>query len=718
MDENLKRTFNPETIAVVGASNKDGSVGNSVMKNLLGKFAGIVYPVNPKRKSIMGVRAYKSLTTIPDKIDLVVVATPAPTVPALVKEAGRKKAGGMVIITAGFKEAGEEGKELFNNVVSLAKQFKLRIIGPNCLGFLRPKNNLNASFANKMALPGRIAFISQSGALCTAVLDWSIQYNVGFSHFVSLGSMADVGFESMLEYLEEDEDTDAVLVYMESLSNPSAFLKAASSISKKKPVVVLKVGRSSAGAKAALSHTGSLAGNDSVYDAAFRRTGVSRVKESQSLYNCAQVLSRQPFPKGNRMAIITNAGGPGVISTDSLIEEGGKVAQLSPMTIRKLNSFLPYHWSHGNPVDVLGDADPERYKNAVNACIKDRNVDGVMVVLTPQSMTRPMEIAKSIIEIYKKNPKKPVLAVWMGEEDVELGRKSLEKGDIPVYRIPESAVKVFMSMYKYTKHKEELKKQKAVKHNPHKNKAKNKRLINKIFSEGRTTMTEIEAKWFISNYDIPTANFGLATSSDEAWKLASKIGFPVVMKVSSPDILHKTDSGGVVTDINTPENARKAFENIMTTVKKKEPRAGIEGVMIEEMVSKKFELLIGSKKDDLFGPTIVFGKGGVTVELERDTSITLPPINKKQAEQLMEDTKIYQQLKGFRGLKGVSIKNMQQILYNFSRMLVDFPELKEVDINPFAVDEKGGAVLDAKIVLDENMIGKHAKPFEHLAMQD
>lgn len=713
--ENLRRTFNPETIAIVGASNREGSVGNSVIKNLLGKFPGIVYPVNPKRKSIMGIRAYKSLSSIPDKIDLVVVATPASTVPDIVKEAGRKKAGGMVIITAGFKEAGAEGKALFNEIIELSKKHNVRIIGPNCLGFLRPKNRLNASFANKMALGGKVAFISQSGALCTAVLDWSVQYNVGFSHFVSLGSMADVGFESMLKYLEEDEETEAVLVYMESLSNPAEFLKAAKSICKKKPVVVLKVGKSSAGAKAALSHTGSLAGNDAVYDAAFERAGISRIEDSQSLYNCAQVLSRQPFPKGNRMAIITNAGGPGVVATDSLIGQGGEVAELSSATIKKLNSFLPPHWSHGNPVDVLGDAGPDRYKNAVNACIKDRNVDGVMVILTPQSMTKPMEIAKGVIEIYKKYPKKPVLAVWMGEEDVELGRKSLEKGDIPVYRVPENAVKVFMSMYNYTKNREELKKQKPLKHSPHKNKGKNKRLINKILSEGRTTMTEIEAKWFISNYDIPTARFGLARDPSEVWHLATKIGFPVVMKVSSPDILHKTDVGGVKADINTPEDARKTYEQIISRVKAKQPNARIEGVLIEEMVSKRFELLIGSKKDDLFGPSIVFGKGGVTVELERDTSLTLPPINREQAKKLMEKTKVYQLLKGYRGMKGVSIKHMQEILFNFSRMLVDFPELKEVDINPFAVDEKGGVVLDAKIVLDDYC--KEDKPYSHLAIQ-
>ncbi|MGM5482063.1 MAG: acetate--CoA ligase alpha subunit [Nanobdellota archaeon] len=716
MNESLRKTFNPDTIAVVGASNKHGSVGNSIIKNILGKFPGIVYPVNPKRKSIMGVKAYESLSKIPDNIDLVIVATPSHTVPSIVKEAGKKKVKGMVIITAGFKEAGEEGKQLFNQVIEIANKNNIKIIGPNCLGFLRPKNSLNASFATKMALPGKIAFISQSGALCTAILDWSVQYNVGFSHFVSLGSMANVGFESMLEYLKEDPETEAVIIYMESLSNPAEFLKAASSITKEKPVIVLKVGRSSAGAKAALSHTGSLAGNDAVYDAAFKRAGISRIYDSQSLYNCAQVLSRQPFPKNNRLAIITNAGGPGVIATDALMQQGGRVAELSPSTLKKLDSFLPSHWSHGNPVDVLGDADPQRYQKAVNICLKDKNVDGIMVILTPQSMTEPMKIAKSIIEIYKKYPKKPIFGVWMGEQDVELGKKSLEKGNIPVYNVPEDAVRVFMSMYGYTKNKEKANKKTPYKHTPHKNRTKNKRLINKILSEGRNSMTETEAKWFISNYDIPTTRFSIARTAMEVWRIASTLSFPIVMKISSPDIMHKTDVGGVKANINTPEQARQTYEKIINNVKNKAPDARIEGVLIEEMISKKFELLIGSKKDELFGPTIVFGKGGVTVELEKDTNLTLPPINKEQAKSLMEKTKIYNLLKGYRGIKGVNINKLQDILYKFSKLLIDFPELKEVDINPFSVDENGGAVLDAKIILDDK-VNKNQKQLEHLAIQ-
>ncbi|MFW6014353.1 MAG: acetate--CoA ligase alpha subunit [Nanoarchaeota archaeon] len=710
--QNLARLFNPQTIAVVGASNREGSVGNSVMKNLIGKFEGIVYPVNPRRKSILGIRTYPTINDIPDNIDLVIVATPAQTVPALVEECGEKKVGGMVIITAGFKEAGDEGKRLFEQVKKLGKKYNVRIIGPNCLGFLKPDLKLNASFANKMALPGKVAFISQSGALCTAVLDWSVQYNVGFSHFISLGSMADVGFECLLNYFENDSETEAVIMYMESLTNSSWFLQKAAEFSKKKPIIAMKVGKSTAGAKAALSHTGSLAGNDEVFNTAFERAGIIRINESQEMYNIAQVLARQPFPEGKNLAIITNAGGPGVIATDSLIENAGKVAELSKNTIKKLNEVLPPHWSHGNPVDVLGDADPERYKKAVNLCLKDKNVDGALVVLTPQSMTKPMEIAKGLIEIYKRHPKKPVYGVWMGEEDVELGRKSLEKGDIPVFKVPESGVRVFMAMYNYTRIKEKLNQEKKQSYKPHENKRKNKAIITRALKEGRNSLTEFEAKKFMANYNLPVTAFERAENATQAANLSSKIGFPVVMKILSSDIIHKTEVGGVISDIKDEKQAQNAFGKIITAAKKKAPKAKVQGVLIEKQASKKHELLIGSKYDPLFGPTIVFGKGGVTVELEKDTAIELPPLNNKKARELIEKTKIFQLLKGYRGMKGVSIKNLENVLCNFSQLLCDFPELREVDINPFAVDEKGGVVLDAKVVIEKT----DKKAPGHLAM--
>lgn len=713
----LERLFNPKSVAVVGASNKVGSVGNGVMRNILGKFPGIVYPVNRKRDSVLGVKAYPSVSDIKDDLDLVVIATPNFTVPSIIKECGKKKVGGIVVITAGFKEAGSEGQKMYQEIIDLGKKHNIRIIGPNCLGFLRPKNMLNASFAAKMALPGRIALLSQSGALCTAILDWSVQYNVGFSHFVSLGSMADVGFKEMIEYLEDDEETDAIIVYMESLSKPDEFLKAAESFSKKKPIIVLKVGRSDEGAKAAMSHTGSLAGNDAVFDAAFERAGIVRVENSQELYDCAQVLSRHKPPKGNRLAIVTNAGGPGVIATDALISKGGKIASLEKKTVGKLNKILPPHWSHGNPVDVLGDADETRYKLAVEECIKDKNVDGVLVILTPQSMTKPAEIAKSLVSISKKYSK-PIFASWMGEEDVELGRRSLERGNIPVYRVPENAIKVFLTLHKYSKERDALKKNVKYVHTPHSGLRKNMKIINQVYKEKRLALTEYEAKDFMSNYGIPCANYGVAKSSKEAASLGSKIGFPVVMKIASPDILHKTDVGGVRIGVNSEEEAAKVYTEIVKSSKKHVPKAKIAGVLVEEMVHKKFELLIGSKKDDIFGPTVVFGMGGTTVELFKDTNLTLPPLNRKNVKSLMEMTKVYSLLKGYRGQKGVSIKKVEEVLFNFSTMLIDFPQLAEVDINPFSIDSEGGVVLDAKIILDSKYLTEKVKDkYEHLVIK-
>ncbi len=708
--DNLNRLFNPESIAVVGASNRIGSVGNSVMKNLIGKFNGVVYPVNPKRNSVLGVRTYRSVSDIKDPLDLAVICTPAPTVPGIVEEAGKKGVGGIVIITAGFKEAGEEGMKLFDEIIRLAEKYDIRILGPNCLGFIRPKNHINASFSTKMALPGKIAFLSQSGALCTAILDWSVQYNVGFSYFVSLGSMADIGFEDMLRFLEDDEETSAVIIYMESLKNPKAFLKAATSFTRKKPIIVMKVGRSNEGAHAAMSHTGSLAGNDAVFDAAFRRAGIIRVNDSQDLYNCAQVLARQPIPSGNRLAIITNAGGPGVIATDSLIKRGGKLAELSPATLKKLDSFLPRHWSHNNPVDVLGDADPERYKKAVDLCLKDKNVDGALVILTPQSMTDPMAIAKSLIEIYKKYKKKPVFGVWMGEEDVELGRKSLEKGDIPVYRVPECGVQVFMALCTYSDLAK--KKEKIPKYRLTGSYDKAKKLIHKVISDNRSSMTEEESKEMMSYYDIPVAEHHVAKTREDAVMYSKKLGYPVVMKILSPDILHKTDIGGVRVGISSDEQARLVFDEIMENASKVKG-AVLKGVFIEKMYSKKYELIIGMKHDPMFGPSIVLGAGGVTVELMKDTALDIPPISKKRALEILSSTKIYKLLSGYRGMKGVNLNKLATVVENFSKMVCEHPELKEVDINPFSVDEKGGVVLDAKIILQET----DKKPFEQLVLE-
>lgn len=713
----LDKIFNPKTIAVIGASNKEGSVGFALMKNLVGSgFKGTVYPINYKNKSIYGIRAYANLKDTRDEIDLAVIATPSPTVPELVEECGKYGVKGMVIISAGFKEHGEKGNQMLDQIMATAKKYGIRLIGPNCLGFIKPSINLNASFANKMALPGKIAFISQSGALCTAILDWSIEQNVGFSHFVSIGSMADVGFHDLIDYFGSDPNTSSIVIYMESLTFARKFMSAARAFSRSKPIIVLKAGKSSAGAKVALSHTGTLAGNDRAFDAAFKRAGIIPVNTIEQLFNAAQTLAMQPRPKGKRLAIVTNAGGPGVLATDRIVELGGEMAELSEETKQTLNEVLPPMWSHGNPVDVLGDAGEDQYGIAAEACLKDPNVDGLLVILTPQAMTHADKIARRIVLVSKKY-KKPVLASWMGESDVAEGRAILENGNIPDFRIPENAVTTFMHMYSYTRNTEALyETPTTIPHQFEPKKKENKALLEQIIKEKRTVLTEDEAKELLANYDIPITQNEIATTEAEAVKLAEKFGFPVAMKIASPDITHKSDIGGVVLNVETKAEVKRHFKNITSKAKKAYPKADIHGVLIEEMVSKKYELLIGSKKDPIFGPVIMFGMGGVTVELFKDLNVGLPPMNMALAMRLIEDTKMYKLLKGYRGMEAVDIKAIQFLIYKFAYLIMDFPEIKEIDINPFVVDKEGGVVLDAKVILDEEVIAHPIKPYSHLVI--
>ncbi|OIN98051.1 acetyl CoA synthetase subunit alpha [Candidatus Desantisbacteria bacterium CG1_02_49_89] len=713
----LEKIFNPKGIAVVGATNKKGHVGYSLMKNLVGSgYEGIVYPVNITRESVYGVKAYKSLSEVPGEVDLAVVATPAATVPGIVDECGKKGVKGVVIISSGFKEAGKEGGEMCAKILETAKLYGMRIIGPNCLGFIKPSISLNASFANKMALPGRIAFISQSGALGTAILDWSVSQNVGFSHFISIGSMIDVGFHDLIDYFGQDPGTTSILLYMESLTDARQFMSATRAFARAKPIIILKAGKSSEGAQAAKSHTGSITGDDAVFDAAFKRAGAIRVNTIGELFACAQTLTAQKKVQGRRLAIVTNAGGAGVVATDSLIELGGTLAKLSDGTMASLDAVMPANWSRGNPVDVLGDADPERYRKAMEACIADEGVDGILTILTPQAMTDAAGVAKEITALQGRD-KKPILTSWMGEEDVNKGKEILEKGNIPVYKIPETAARSFMDIYRYSRNLELLYETPAtIPHAFRPEIEKNRELISGIMKEGRFALTESEAKQVFENYGIPTVKSGIAATAAQAGQKAAEIGFPVVMKILSPDVLHKTDAGGVKLDIKTKEEAEKAFDEINASVKKYLPAAKIVGVIIEEMVSKRYELLIGCKKDPIFGPVIVFGMGGIAVEVFKDVDTGLPPLNMALAMRMIEETKIYTLLKGYRGMKGVDIPAIQFLLYKFAYLVIDFPQIKEVDINPFAVDENGGVVLDAKILLDEKTAGKDIKPYSHLVI--
>jgi acetyltransferase len=714
---NLDKLFNPKTIAVIGASDERGSVGYALFKNLISSdYDGIVYPVNIKRKNVQSIKSYASIKSLPDKIDLAIIATPAKTVLTIVEECGQAGVSCAVIISSGFSETGREGEILAQKILKIARQYNMRIVGPNCLGFLRPSLNLNASFASKMALPGKIAFISQSGALCTAILDWSLKNNVGFSYFVSIGSMIDVGFHDLIDYFGADPETSSILIYMESLNDARKFLSAARAFSRTKPIFVLKSGRSIEGAKAAKSHTGSLAGNDEIFDAAFERAGIIRVNTALDLFHGAKALAMQPRPLGNRVAVVTNAGGPGVIATDSLVHYKGKIANLSRESLSKLNKFLPIAWSHGNPVDILGDADPERYRNAIDVCINDENVDSVLVILTPQAMTDPTAVAQGLAATPNKS-NKTILAAWMGGDEVAEGRTILEKGNIPVYRTPEDAINCLTNISSYSKRLDLLYETPAtIPHAFSPQVEKNKELLGKVIKEKRDTLTEAEAKEFIANYEIPVVKNAIAKNAKDAGELAAQIGFPVAMKILSPDIIHKTDIGGVCLNINSKEEARTTFNKIMDSVRKHEPQANIHGIFIEGMVKKRYELLIGCKKDPIFGPAIVFGMGGVAVEIFKDTKVGLPPLNMSLAMRMIEETKIYKLLKGYRNIPGVDISSIQFLLYKFAYLVADFPEIKELDINPFAVDEYGGIVLDAKVILDEKVLGKNVKPYSHLVI--
>ncbi len=713
----LNTLFNPKSIAVIGASDTPGHVGYSLFRNLITNgFAGPVYPVNIKRDVVQSIKAYPNIAAVPQQVDLAVIATQANTVPELLKECAKSGALSTIVIAAGFEETGEESNGLVDQIQQTVVSNNMALLGPNCLGFIRPKLNLNASFSRKMPHKGGIAFISQSGALCTAVLDWSVKEHVGFSYFVSIGDMVDIGFHDLIDYFGNDPETKAILIYMETLSQARRFMSAARSFARTKPIIVLKVGKSREGAKAALYHTGSITGNNQIFDAAFKRAGILRVGSIAELFDCAKTLSMQRRPNGNRLAIVTNAGGPGVIATDALIDQRGNLAELSSKTMQYLDEQMPRFWSRGNPIDILGDADPARYRIALKACLRDPNVDGVLAILTPQAMTDAAPVARDLVEI-TKDSYRTLLAAFMGEDDVAEARRILERGKIPAYERPEDAVRSFLNMVEYQRNLKLLNETPAtIPHAFAPHTSINKKIINDIASSGRFVLTEPETKEILKNYDIPVPKGGPVKNLAEARALAAHIGFPVVMKIVSPDIIYEAEVGGVVSGIRTEEEIDPAYEKIMDAVRSRVPDARIFGAYIEQMIEKRHELLIGSKKDPIFGPVIVFGMGGMAVDVFKDTNIGIPPLNMSLAQKLIDGTKISTLLKGHRGTAAVDVAAIQFLLYKFAYLVMDFPEISEMDINPFVVDEDGGMVLDAKIILDENIAGKTAKPYSHLVI--
>ncbi len=697
--QQLDAIFAPKNVAVIGATETIGSVGRTIMSNLISSpFGGTVFPVNPKRPSILGVKAYASIAAIPDPVDLAVIVTPAQAVPGLIQECVDAGIRGAIIISAGFKETGPEGAALEQEIMRIARG-KMRIVGPNCLGVMMPIYGLNATFAGGMARPGNVAFISQSGALLTSVLDWSYSENVGFSAFVSIGSMLDVNWGDLISYLGDDPQTKSIVIYMESIGDARSFLSAAREVALTKPIIVIKAGRTEAAAHAAASHTGALTGSDEVLDAAFRRAGVLRVEQIADIFYTVEVLAKQPRPAGKRLTILTNAGGPGVLATDALISEGGELAELTAETIAKLSEFLPPAWSHGNPIDVLGDAGPDRYAKALEIAASDPNSDGLLVILTPQAMTDPTQTADKL-KPYAQIPGKPVLASWMGGAEVAAGEAILSHANIPTFRYPDTATRLFNYMWRYTYNLRGIYETPILPPEGSANEKQAAQIIDTVRQTGRTILTETESKQVLAAYGIPTIPMHIAESEEDAVKAAEELGYPVVLKLHSETITHKTDVGGVKLNLENADDVRGAFNAIRDAVAAKANLSDFLGVAVQPMVKLDgYEIIIGSSPDPQFGPVLLFGMGGILVEVFKDRALALPPLNTTLARRMMEQTKIYTALKGIRGKPPVNLAQLEQIMVRFSQLVVEQKWVKEIDINPLLASPERLIALDARVVL-------------------
>jgi acetyltransferase len=702
--------FSPENVAVIGATEAGGSVGRTVLWNLISTpFGGTVYPVNIKRSSVLGIKAYPSIGAVPAQVDLAVIITPAQVIPGVIRDCAAAGVKAAIVISAGFKELGPKGADLERQLLEEARKGGIRVIGPNCLGVMSPPTGLNATFARGMARPGSVGFISQSGALCTAVLDWSFRELVGFSAFLSIGSMVDVGWGDLIYYLGDDPRTKSILIYMESIGDARAFLSAAREVALTKPIIAIKAGRTAQGGKAAASHTGSLTGSDDVLDAAFRRSGVLRVSNISDLFYMAEVLAKQPPPKGPKLTILTNAGGPAVLATDALITGGGELTELSKETFEELNSFLPATWSRNNPVDIIGDATPERYAKALGTAAKDTNSNGMLVVLTPQDMTDPTQIAEQL-KPYANLGDKPVLASWMGGPEVAAGERILNAAGIPTFSYPDTAARMFNYMWQYSHNLRGLY-ETPVFAPAAAEAAKAEKIIQAARASGRTILTEFESKQVLSAYGIPTVETRIAKTEAEAVKCAGEIGYPVVLKLFSETITHKTDVGGVQLNLKDVEAVRAAYRNIEAGVKEKAGEGHFLGVTVQPMIKLEgYEVILGSSLDPQFGPVLLFGLGGQLVEVFKDRALGLPPLNTTLARRMMEETKIYQALKGVRGRRAVDLAALEQMMVSFSQLVVEQRWIKEIDINPLLASPDRLIALDARVVVHDQSVKEEDLP--------
>ncbi|PKO25853.1 MAG: GNAT family N-acetyltransferase [Betaproteobacteria bacterium HGW-Betaproteobacteria-8] len=699
----LKPLFAPKSVAVFGASDRVDSVGQVVFQNMLQSgYQGALYPINPVHAEVQGCKAYASIAQISEPVELAVIATPAQTVPDIIEECGKHQVKAAVIITAGFGEAGEAGKALEHAVLESAQRYGVRLIGPNCLGVMRPDIGLNATFNKGSANIGNLAFVSQSGALCTAILDWAQTNDVGFSSVVSLGSSLDVDFGEILDYLISDVKTQSILLYIEGIRDARSFMSGIRAAARIKPVILVKVGRHAVSSKAAMSHTASLVGSDDAFDAAVRRAGVVRVQTITQLFSAAKALSCGFHPTGNRLAIVTNGGGPGVMATDCAADLGLVMATLSDETMEQLNQVLPSTWSHGNPVDIIGDAQSDRYLYAVQACLEDPGVDGVLTILTPQAMTKPLEAANAVIELSNQHSK-PLLACWMGGAQVDESRAAFNRARKPSFRTPEPAVEVFSYLTAYYQNQKLLMQMPGpLSHHLEPDVEGARMVIEGALQERRKVLSEMESKALLSAFHIPVAQTLVAHSPNEALLIAQQLGFPVAMKVNSPDITHKTDAGGVMLNLANAQAVRAAYHEIIESVKRYRPEARVEGISIEPMIVKPNgrELMVGVTNDPVFGPLITFGAGGTTVEVMGDRSVTLPPLNSFLVKDLIQGTHVAKMLGAFRHMPPANMEALESVLLRVSEMVCELPMLMEMDINPLILDESGVLAADARVVVE------------------
>ena len=694
--------FAPKAVAVIGASETPGSVGRTVLWNLVSSpFGGTVYPVNSKRTSVLGIKAYPNLAALPGPADLAVVITPAPTVPGILAECAAAGIGAAIVISAGFRETGPQGAELERQVLEQVRASNMRVIGPNCLGVIRPSSGLNMSLASGITRPGSVAFVSQSGALGAAILDWGMREHFGFSAFISIGSMLDVGWGDVIDYLGNDPYTKSILLYMESIGDVRAFMSAAREVALSKPIIVLKGGRSAAAAQAAASHTGSLIGSDEVLHAALRRCGAVRVNSIADLFNMAEVLAKQPRPLGPRLSILTNAGGPGVLAADELIASGGELAPLAPETIAALDQLLPYHWSHNNPIDIVGNAGPDRYIKSLEIAMKDPHSDGFLVILAPQAVTNATKTAEQIAALPRGG--KPLLASWMGGSGTAEGQMILNRANIPTFTYPDTAARMFYHMWRYSYNLRGLYETPILPEASElisNQRAEVEQRILAARESGRTLLTEVESKQLLAAYGIPTAESYVAVSETEALHQAKKIGFPVVLKLLSNSIAHKSDVGGVKLHLGDAAAVRRAFREIKNAVSAKAGPEHFLGVSVQPMIADDgYELIVGSSLDPQFGPVLLFGAGGRLVEALNDRALGLPPLTSTLARRMIEQTRVFAALQGMRGRAPIDMAALEQLLVRFGQMVIEQRWIKEIDINPLLVSDQRMIALDARVVL-------------------